>query len=726
MKLLSKVCRYHLSYILLSMLLFFSSSTILSAQEEDTMDILKNWNGWSDADNMLIHSINNQAFKYLDIRDGEIAGLKTKEDWIRRQKKVKEILLKIVGPFPEKTSLNPKVTDVIQKNGFRIEKIIFESIPGYYVTGCLFIPDGITDKRPAILNVLGHWNESFRAKETQEFICNFVNKGFIVFAIDPIGQGERHQYYDPEKKKFDIYESTDEHAYVGNQCFLIGASSARYFIWDGIRAIDYLLTRDEVDGSRIGLTGISGGGTQTSYIAAFDDRLKSFAPTCYITGFRRLLESIGAQDAEQNMYHAIANGITHADFLEVNAPKPILIAACTRDFFSIQGARETYREVMKAYKAFGKEENLTKVESDSVHGYTVKNEEAIYAFFQKTLDLPGDPRVEKVEVLSKEELNVTLTGLISTSINNAKMLFDVNRDEAVKKIANLENSRKNVEQHLIIVKQKAEELSGYIAPALEKEPVFRGTFPKEGYSIEMYGLNGENQSIVPLFVFVPDKGSKFPAIIYLHPNGKSAEAGTGQQIEELVRKGFIVAAPDVINTGETKYKFLSTNPINYGSVLIGRSIVGVQAGDIVRVVNYLKTRSDVDKDKIGGLAIEDMGPALLHAAAFEPAIKSITLFKPPVSYRSIVMNRYYEFPFTCCVAGALTAYDLPDLIGSLWPRKVVLAGINDQLKHPASKELIDEEMAFPQKVYSLKDASGNLKILSDTKDLNSTIDWCFK
>jgi len=141
------------------------------------------------------------------------------------------------------------------------------------------------------------------------------------------------------------------------------------------------------------------------------------------------------------------------------------------------------------------------------------------------------------------------------------MLFDVNRKEAIKKIAGLENSRKKIEEHLIKVKQKAEELSGYIAPPPEKEPVFRGAFSEEGYSIEMYGLKGENQSIVPLLVFVPDKGSKFPAIVYLHPDGKSAEAGPGQQIEELVKKGFIVAAPDVTNTGETKFKFISTNPI---------------------------------------------------------------------------------------------------------------------------------------------------------------------
>ena len=118
------------------------------------------------------------------------------------------------------------------------------------------------------------------------------------------------------------------------------------------------MTRKEVDSKRLGITGQSGGGTQTSYIYAFDERIKAGASVNYITGFRRLLESIGPQDAEQNFYHGLLNGITHADLLEVRAPDPSLIVAGTRDFFSIQGARETYKEVRNAYAAFGMEHNI--------------------------------------------------------------------------------------------------------------------------------------------------------------------------------------------------------------------------------------------------------------------------------------------------------------------------------------------------------------------------------
>ena len=111
---------------------------------------------------MLIHYLNKQAFGYLDARDKEIAGLKTKEDWIKRQAKVKKILNEIVGPFPEKTPLNARVTGVVKKDGFRIEKVIYESMPHFYVTACLFIPDKIVGQRPAIIHVSGHSFQSFR------------------------------------------------------------------------------------------------------------------------------------------------------------------------------------------------------------------------------------------------------------------------------------------------------------------------------------------------------------------------------------------------------------------------------------------------------------------------------------------------------------------------------------------------------------------------------------
>ena len=251
----------------------------------------------------------------------------------------------IIGPFPEKTPLNAKITGTVKKDSYKVENIIYESLPGFYVTSSLFIPDKRQKHAPAILFCSGHSHGVYRLESYQLPLLNLVKKGFIVLAIDPVSQGERLQYFDPEKGASIIGSSTKEHSYPAVQVFLTGKSIARYFTWDGIRGIDYLVSRKEVDPQRIGVHGLSGGGTQTAYISALDDRVVASAPACYITSWRRLLESIGVQDGEQNLYNGIVNGIDHADYIEVRAPKPTLIMANTGDFFSIQGSRETYDEL---------------------------------------------------------------------------------------------------------------------------------------------------------------------------------------------------------------------------------------------------------------------------------------------------------------------------------------------------------------------------------------------
>jgi dienelactone hydrolase len=670
---------------------------------------------------MLVRHLNKQAFAYLDERDQEIARLTTQEDWVKRKKKVKEILLNTVGPFPEKTPLNAKITGVVKKEGYKIEKVIFESMPRFYVTGSLFKPEGFVGKRPAILFVSGHTPLSYLFPAYRLMILNLVKKGFIVFAIDCISQGERIQHYDPEKKGSVIAGSTTrEHSYLGNQTLLAGVSLARYFTWDGIRGIDYLLTRSDVDPERLGVTGQSGGGAQAAYIFAFDERIKAGAPINYITGFRRLLESIGPQDAEQNFYRGIINGLTHADLLEVRAPNPALIGAGTRDFFSIQGARETYEEVSKAYKAYGKEENIQLLEDDFAHGYTEKLREGTNAFFQENLNLPGDPKDEKVEDFVPQEIQVTETGQIATSFGNAETVYSINKKESQKLIDKIKESRKNITPHLQSVLTKAKELSGYIDPQAEVKSVFRGRYQRDGYAVEMHALQGEGDYMIPLLLFVPKTGKKFTSVIYLHPEGKITDASLGGRIEQLVKKGYLVAAPDVIGTGETAGR-------GNVAMLIGRSVVGIQAGDVVRVANFLKSRNDVDPKKMGGMAFGEMGPTLLHAGAFDKSMHSISLIGSPISYKSMVMNKFYDTGFfNNAVAGALTAYDLPDLMGSIAPRKIALVELKDQMNNTVSKELIEEELSFPLSVYSLGKAKKNLKIISSTEDIGSVVAWGFE
>jgi len=375
------------------------------AKAQNEFDVLRNnWLQYSDAPNALSHHIAEQAYVLLAQRKAEIAKLNSLSSWQQRQQLINKTLLEIVGPFPAKTPLNAKITRIVDKDSFKVEHVVFESQPGFFVTSSIYLPAPQAvlkplrrRKLPAVIYCSGHSALGYRDDAYQHVILNLVKKGFIVFAFDPVGQGERLEYYNPMTKKSKVGGPTIEHSYPGTQAFITGSSQARYMIWDGIRAVDYLLTRKEVDPLRIGITGRSGGGTQTAYIAAMDDRIYAAAPECYITNFRRLIQTIGINDAEQNLFNEIKKGIDHPDLLTVRAPKPTLFITTTRDIFSIQGAKETEKEVSGIYKAYNKADHFSRVEDDAGHASTKRNREAMYAFFQKHLNNPGSSIDETIK-----------------------------------------------------------------------------------------------------------------------------------------------------------------------------------------------------------------------------------------------------------------------------------------------------------------------------------------
>jgi len=144
--------------------------------EEENLNVLQQWIKWSNPGSVLMHHLISQADAYYAARDAEVAKLKNGKDWRDRQAAVQARLMEIVGPFPERTPLQPVVTGSLKKKGYTVEKIVFQSMPGFYVTGCLFIPDGIRGRAPAVLNVIGHEQESYKAELDQVIILNLVNK----------------------------------------------------------------------------------------------------------------------------------------------------------------------------------------------------------------------------------------------------------------------------------------------------------------------------------------------------------------------------------------------------------------------------------------------------------------------------------------------------------------------------------------------------------------------
>jgi len=699
------------------------TSAPLTAQDEEKLSVFEGWMRFTDAPNSLYHHVAAEMQSLLAERKAAVSELRSEAEWRERREEVRATLKSIVGPFPERTPLNPRITGTTTRNGIRMEKVVFESQPGFYVTGAVFIPEGLAGPAPGVLYLSGHAAEAFRSRAYMHIIQNLALKGFVVFAIDPVGQGERLQHWDEEAGRSWIGGSTLEHSYPGAQCFVSGSSLARLMTWDAIRAIDYLVTREEVDPERIGVNGRSGGGTQTAYVSAFDERVLASAPENYITSFQRLIESRGLQDAEQNFPGGIAHGIDMADLLLARAPAPTLVLATTRDIFNIEGTREVYDEILPAFSALGAAEHLVMVEDDAGHTSTLKNREALYAFFQEYLDLPGDPGDLEVEEWPADELQVTESGQLATSLGG-ETVFSLNRAETQPLLERLEESRADLETHLGSVVGEALRLSGWRDPGSEVEAVFTGRWPREGYSVETWFLEGEGDYAVPFLLFVPDGAAKLPATIYLHPESKAEDAAVGGPIEALVRQGRVVLAPDLPGMGETgpgvyrgdAYGFrigaVSYN-LWFAGVQTGRSLTGIRAAEVARCIAFLRGHEAVDAEAVGLVALEDLATVGLHAAAFDLRIAPVVLTAPLVSWADLVSHqryRTYYMPHT--VPGALASYDLPDLAATLAPRALTLINPANHAGEAADAESLEREYGVLRNAYAAAGAEGALRIRS--------------
>ena len=426
----------------------------------------------------------------------------------------------------------------------------------------------------------------------------------------------------------------------------------------------------------------------------------------------------------------VVKGIDHADLLLARAPKPLLLVTTSRDFFSIQGVLETEYEVSRFYKAFGKEENFARSEDDTVHASTLKNREAMYAFFQKHLNNPGNIADEEIQKLTVEEMKVTETGQVLTSLKS-ETVFSLNSKEAEKLFGRLQSSRKDQNSHLKKVLDSAKKLSGYIEPENVESPVFTGRFAREGYAVEKYFVRGEGRYVLPYLLFVPEK-SNGKALIYLHPAGKAAEAGPDEEMEWFAKNGITVLAPDLAGIGETgtgsyNGNVYTENPsysVWFASMLTGRSITGIRAGDVTRLTMILNQREGING--IYGLARKEMAPVLLHAAAFNGDINRIALIEPYVSFQSVVMNRFYKLSFMhSSVPGAIGAYDLPDLAATLAPGKLLITDITDGSGAPSVNENVMRELEVIRSTYKAVNAENKLNIIvkSSGKPYDLYTEW---
>lgn len=653
---------------------------------------------------MLSEYLLAQAKLHFDQRRAVVAGLKTPQDVQRRQEELKAKFIAAIGGFPEKTPLNAQTTGHEQRDGYHIERVIYESRPQHHVTAVLFLPAG-PPPFPGVLIPCGH-SANGKAAEAYQRACILLAKnGLAVLCYDPIGQGERIQLLDASGKPA-IAGSTSEHTMVGVGALLVGGSTASFRIWDGIRSLDYLASRPEIDPRRIGCTGNSGGGTLTAYLMALDDRILAAAPSCYITSLERLFATIGPQDAEQNITGQVAFGMEHADYVTLRAPRPTLICTGTQDFFDIQGAWTTFREAKLLYGLLGHGERVDLFEYNDKHGFSQPRREAALRWMRRWLMQKDDAPVETDFPIFKDaELQCTRTGQVLEDLKGMSA-FDLNA-ERERQLAAVRASTQATRGRDDLLKEvrRLVAVETRLPAAKSRET---GTVERDGYRIRKLIYETEPGISVPGLLFEPRAAVMGPVSIYLHGEGKAVDAAAGGPIEELVRQGQRVLAIDLRGMGETIPEAASRTGFFGGDskesflgLHLNRPLLGQRVLDLLAVVEMFSAEAPQGFHLVG---IGSAGPVALHAAALEPRFKQVTLARSVVSWSAVARTPVSRNQLTNVVPAALTVYDLPDLAAAVAPRSLTIRGGTDAAGKPVSQQVLDEVYGACRAAYARQQA----------------------
>jgi len=618
-------------------------------------------------------------------RNAAHAALTTAPAITARQRWVRETFWRLAGGAPERTPLNARVTGAFERPGYRVEKIVYESLPRFHVPANLYVPTTGRPPYPGVLFQMGH-SLNGKAADTYQRCCQALARlGYLVLAFDPMGQGERTYYPDSSGRRTRLGSADDEHTVPGRQMLLNGYTSTRMQTWDAVRSLDYLAAHPLVDPKRLASTGQSGGGTLTMMLAAVDDRLACAAVSMGNTenfacaGFN---PPGSTDDAEQNFIGGADAGFDRWDLLYTLAPKPLLIGVSAKDFFGtyspsyISNGWEEYQKLQRVYSVLGAADKLDWYESPLPHGLAYDSRLQIYNWFARWLKGEAQPITEEPPVSPEpdEVLDVAPSGNVVRSFGGYTP-FAWNKEQ--------------------LPRRAVQDI--WLRPSLEARFTVLGRVPSRAAEIEAVEVASDEKVWVPAWLFLPKKeDASKPILVLIEPAGRNARWREGELYQELAARGITVCVPDVrgigdltpeVGRGAPRY----TRPHNdeehwaWASLMLGRPLVTQRVRDLLAVCAALRARA---ARKLILAAQGKMTVLATFAASLDPRIDALYLSGGLVSYRSIVETEAYSHPFANFYLSALAGDDLPQRLVKLAPRPVTLAGPVGAAGRPASLEQV--------------------------------------
>ena len=621
---------------------------------------------------MLRDHFRRRAHAALDRRLEVYESLKTPEQVVAWQREMRNRFVEILGDFPRRSPLMARTVGQFERDDYRVEKVIYESQPGFPVTANLYLPK-TAPPYPAVLFPCGHTPSGKAAAVYQKACILLARNGIAALIYDPVGQGERKQVLKHNESGHPTSEGefgpTGDHNVTGIAPILLGRSLATYRIHDGRRSIDYLQSRDDIISNRIGCTGNSGGGLLTSYLMALDSRIVAAAPGNFVTTTRIKNDRPGPGDAEQNIFAQIKYGLDHPDYAILRAPKPTLILAATQDFVPIEGSWIAFRQVKRVYSRLGFSERVDLAETDAKHGYNSELRVAMTRWMRRWLLGKDDVVVEPDNVATEPEKTLLCTARGQVLLHGAKSLFDLYKEEEQwllpKRTSRWEALGDAARRNLVLKTAGIRPLDQLDAPqVIRLSPVVT-----DGGQIERLILVVDDLTL-PTLLFRPSDNSK-RVVLYLRGDGKHVEAGADGELHQLMRDGATVLAIDVSGIGETAMR-----PWRFGSMsgvlgpntaeffvayMLGESFVGMRAEEILIAARWLQRHLELN-EPVDLKAVGEVTVPALHAAAVEPSLfRNVELADGLINWSSVIHTPLTKRQLANTVHGALRSYDLPDL-----------------------------------------------------------------
>jgi cephalosporin-C deacetylase-like acetyl esterase len=615
-------------------------------------------------------------------RNARLAKLDTPEAFRDYQAWARRTFQQLAGALPERTPLEIRNTGALERAHYTVEKIVYQSRPGLFVTANLYLPKSGTPPYPGVLFQMGHSSNGKGYALYQRCCQGLVQLGHVVLAFDPIGQGERTNYPQPDGWLTRLRSATDEHTVPGRQMLLTGETAAGAMLWDAMRSLDVLASHPKVDPRRLASTGQSGGATLTMILAAVDDRLaaaavssgntENFAPGAF-------LAPGSSDDAEQDLVGSGPLAFDRWDLLWPFAPKPLLIAVSAHDFFGTYSpayetsGREEFAKLARAYSALDGARQLEYFESPLPHALSYPMRLAVYNWFERFLN-HREGAITEEPPTSPEKDEALWCGASGNTVRDfgGTTPFALTRERA----------------RAIRTPQLPADLPALLGMEPRNAPArleVRGTARYRACDVLAVEVNTAERVWAPAWLFLP-KRAWTKLLVAIEPNGRNGAWHEDELYDRLAGAGIAVCAADVRGVGDLEAQFgggaagyarshQTEENYAWASLILGRSLLGQRVTDIVALAQALALAHP--RAEISLAARDRMTVPALLAAALEPRIARTYLSRHLVSWRNVAEVEDYSCPLASLAPNALGSADLPQIARSVAPRPVIVAGAID-------------------------------------------------